>query len=224
MCWFILFLVPCCVQDLYKSASFNLTGPVDFRHTFVDMSNTAVMVNGSEVSPSPSSTPPCVSAWAATSAESVLTGAQLVHPVLCVYSIVYYHLTISLWYALIAPRLQHLLVTVYVSSHPPPPPSSPPPPPPPPQQVHTCSPAMGYSFAAGTIDGPGAFNFEQGGAILSDTRVPADRAVSHFCTHSSATYTTLNLLPSHFSTLPSHPLTSPSLAPCMYVSLPLLSS
>lgn len=28
--------------------------------------------------------------------------------------------------------------------------------------VNTCLPAMGYSFAAGTIDGPGAFNFEQG--------------------------------------------------------------
>ena len=28
--------------------------------------------------------------------------------------------------------------------------------------VSTCLPAMGYSFAAGTIDGPGAFNFEQG--------------------------------------------------------------
>lgn len=29
-------------------------------------------------------------------------------------------------------------------------------------QVKTCKPAMGYSFAAGTTDGPGAFNFEQG--------------------------------------------------------------
>lgn len=28
--------------------------------------------------------------------------------------------------------------------------------------VRTCKPAMGYSFAAGTIDGPGAFNFQQG--------------------------------------------------------------
>lgn len=26
----------------------------------------------------------------------------------------------------------------------------------------TCKPAMGYSFAAGTTDGPGAFNFKQG--------------------------------------------------------------
>ena len=32
----------------------------------------------------------------------------------------------------------------------------------PPPQVHTCPTAMGYSFAAGTTDGPGAFNFEQG--------------------------------------------------------------
>ncbi|XP_065884102.1 uncharacterized protein [Dysidea avara] len=29
-------------------------------------------------------------------------------------------------------------------------------------EVKTCPPAMGYSFAAGTVDGPGAFNFEQG--------------------------------------------------------------
>lgn len=28
--------------------------------------------------------------------------------------------------------------------------------------VKTCKPAMGYSFAAGTIDGPGAFDFKQG--------------------------------------------------------------
>eukprot|EP00117_Sycon_ciliatum_P000562 scpid53224/ scgid6579/ Neutral ceramidase B; Acylsphingosine deacylase 2B; N-acylsphingosine amidohydrolase 2B len=28
--------------------------------------------------------------------------------------------------------------------------------------AHTCKPAMGYSFAAGTTDGPGAFNFKQG--------------------------------------------------------------
>ncbi|KAG9105678.1 hypothetical protein FRC07_009126 [Ceratobasidium sp. 392] len=28
--------------------------------------------------------------------------------------------------------------------------------------VHTCPPAMGYSFAAGTTDGPGAFDFTQG--------------------------------------------------------------
>ena len=30
------------------------------------------------------------------------------------------------------------------------------------QKVSTCKPAMGYSFAAGTIDGPGAFDFKQG--------------------------------------------------------------
>ncbi|KAL8593139.1 hypothetical protein ACOMHN_009794 [Nucella lapillus] len=29
-------------------------------------------------------------------------------------------------------------------------------------KVKTCKPAMGYSFAAGTTDGPGAFNFKQG--------------------------------------------------------------
>ena len=30
------------------------------------------------------------------------------------------------------------------------------------QSVHTCLPAMGEAFAAGTIDGPGAFDFKQG--------------------------------------------------------------
>ncbi|XP_034181151.2 neutral ceramidase isoform X2 [Osmia lignaria lignaria] len=30
------------------------------------------------------------------------------------------------------------------------------------EMVHGCEPAMGYSFAAGTIDGPGSFAFEQG--------------------------------------------------------------
>jgi neutral ceramidase len=29
-------------------------------------------------------------------------------------------------------------------------------------QVKLCKPAMGYSFAAGTTDGPGAFDFTQG--------------------------------------------------------------
>ena len=29
-------------------------------------------------------------------------------------------------------------------------------------QVRGCMPAMGYSFAAGTTDGPGAFDFRQG--------------------------------------------------------------
>lgn len=28
--------------------------------------------------------------------------------------------------------------------------------------VHTCPPAVGFSFAAGTTDGPGAFDFTQG--------------------------------------------------------------
>lgn len=30
------------------------------------------------------------------------------------------------------------------------------------EEVHGCLPAMGYSFAAGTTDGPGSFSFEQG--------------------------------------------------------------
>ncbi|KAM0726433.1 Neutral ceramidase [Formica fusca] len=30
------------------------------------------------------------------------------------------------------------------------------------EEVHGCTPAMGYSFAAGTTDGPGSFSFEQG--------------------------------------------------------------
>ena len=29
-------------------------------------------------------------------------------------------------------------------------------------KVYTCKPAMGFSFAAGTTDGPGAFDFKQG--------------------------------------------------------------
>ena len=29
-------------------------------------------------------------------------------------------------------------------------------------QVKLCKPALGYSFAAGTTDGPGAFDFTQG--------------------------------------------------------------
>lgn len=29
-------------------------------------------------------------------------------------------------------------------------------------KVHGCRPAMGYSFAAGTTDGPGEFDFKQG--------------------------------------------------------------
>lgn len=33
--------------------------------------------------------------------------------------------------------------------------------------VSTCKSAMGYSFAAGTIDGPGAFDFQQGKAPFS---------------------------------------------------------
>lgn len=35
------------------------------------------------------------------------------------------------------------------------------------EHVHGCYPAMGYSFAAGTTDGPGAFDFRQ--AMLTDT-------------------------------------------------------
>lgn len=35
------------------------------------------------------------------------------------------------------------------------------------EQGRTCLPAMGYSFAAGTTDGPGSFNFTQG--VLKQT-------------------------------------------------------
>jgi len=34
------------------------------------------------------------------------------------------------------------------------------------KNIYGCIPAMGYSFAAGTTDGPGAFDFKQG--TLSD--------------------------------------------------------
>lgn len=63
--------------ELYLSNGTKLSGPVDFRHTYVDMTNVTVELNGTK-------------------------------------------------------------------------------------QVKTCKPAMGYSFAAGTTDGPGAFNFQQG--------------------------------------------------------------
>jgi len=65
-------------ESLFQSASEELSGPVSFIHTYVDMSNVTLTVNGTEVT--------------------------------------------------------------------------------------TCLPAMGYSFAAGTTDGPGAFNFTQGDA------------------------------------------------------------
>ena len=34
-------------------------------------------------------------------------------------------------------------------------------------QVHTCPPALGFSFAAGTTDGPGEFNFVQGQSLVN---------------------------------------------------------
>ena len=45
-------------------------------------------------------------------------------------------------------------------------------------EVRTCPAALGYSFAAGTSDGPGAFNFTQHGSEPSNTS-PVWRAVSH---------------------------------------------
>ncbi|ESO84722.1 hypothetical protein LOTGIDRAFT_131742 [Lottia gigantea] len=70
--------------ELYNSASNMITGTVDFRHTYVDMTNVQVKINS----------------------------------------------------------------TTKVS-------------------VKTCKPAMGYAFAAGTTDGPGMFNFEQGANTTS---------------------------------------------------------
>ncbi|XP_064615705.1 uncharacterized protein LOC135479730 [Liolophura sinensis] len=64
-------------MELYKSASKLITGPVDFKHTYVDMTNVEIQLNSTT-------------------------------------------------------------------------------------KVKTCKPAMGYSFAAGTTDGPGMFNFVQG--------------------------------------------------------------
>lgn len=43
-------------------------------------------------------------------------------------------------------------------------------------QVHGCLPAMGYSFAAGTTDGPGSFAFRQG----TKTSNPLWNAVRNF--------------------------------------------
>lgn len=34
-------------------------------------------------------------------------------------------------------------------------------------KVHTCKPAMGLSFAAGTTDGPGGLNVKQGTAFMT---------------------------------------------------------
>lgn len=64
------------LQQLYDSATRMLSGPVDYRHMFVDFSNVQLKVNG--------------------------------------------------------------------------------------RSVHTCPPAMGAAFAAGTSDGPGGINFEHG--------------------------------------------------------------
>ncbi|XP_011170954.2 neutral ceramidase [Solenopsis invicta] len=44
------------------------------------------------------------------------------------------------------------------------------------EEVHGCVPAMGYSFAAGTIDGPGSFAFKQG----TTTSNPFWNAVQNF--------------------------------------------
>ncbi|XP_043667870.1 neutral ceramidase [Vespula pensylvanica] len=44
------------------------------------------------------------------------------------------------------------------------------------QEVHGCLPAMGYSFAAGSTDGPGSFSFEQG----TTTTNPFWNAVRNF--------------------------------------------
>lgn len=84
-------------MDLYNTATVMLSGPVDFRHTYVDMSKVEVQVNATT-------------------------------------------------------------------------------------KVKTCKPAMGYSFAAGTTDGPGAFNFRQG----SNSTNPFWRLVSDFLKTPSA--------------------------------------
>ena len=68
------------LQSLYEDASQQVTGPVQFRHSFVDFSDVAVNISG--------------------------------------------------------------------------------------KILHTCPPAMGEAFAAGTTDGPGAFDFKQGETLL----------------------------------------------------------
>lgn len=47
--------------------------------------------------------------------------------------------------------------------------------------VHTCPPAMGYSFAGGTTDGPGAFDFTQG-QTADGTQNPFWEVVKNFVT------------------------------------------
>eukprot|EP00899_Mesostigma_viride_P019015 jgi/Mesvir1/27114/Mv20792-RA.1 len=48
---------------------------------------------------------------------------------------------------------------------------------------HTCPPAMGFSFAAGTTDGPGAFDFTQGDTKLAPSAVTGPARVPRAQTH-----------------------------------------
>jgi neutral ceramidase len=50
-------------------------------------------------------------------------------------------------------------------------------------KVHGCLPGMGYSFAAGTTDGPGSFSFHQG----MKTENPLWNAVRNFLAPPSET-------------------------------------
>jgi neutral ceramidase len=52
-------------------------------------------------------------------------------------------------------------------------------------EAHTCPAALGYSFAAGTSDGPGAFDFTQHSGN-ENTTSPVWRVVSHFLKEPSA--------------------------------------
>lgn len=90
-----------------------LEGPVDFRHTYVDMSNVMVQIN---------QTTKVGDMWDMHRSKIHISGFE---PIIKfnVFTIINFELN---------------------------------------QQVKTCKPAMGFSFAAGTTDGPGAFNFTQG--------------------------------------------------------------
>lgn len=44
--------------------------------------------------------------------------------------------------------------------------------------VKTCPAAMGFGFAAGTTDGPGAFDFKQGDDQVSNDSIPYSYSLS----------------------------------------------
>ena len=59
--------------------------------------------------------------------------------------------------------------------------------------VKTCPSAMGYSFAAGTTDGPGAFDFHQGNIsirLIQNLNLRSNSKVTHLRVHSGIWFAT----------------------------------